>query len=549
MSPLALTPRFKKIACFASAVVLLVLELIRRRRARPRGVPVVPGHWLLGNVVQLARAAMKNQHYEFFYKVRQDHGPTVAFKTAFDAWIVHTSCPRNVKHILKTNFSNYPKGSRFQARLHELLGTGIFNADGEAWHQQRKVSSQMFTAKLFKEHIWLVVRRNARKLRDVLESNAPDKPVDVFNLMNRFTLDTISEIGFGKCIGSLEDPSSPFLKSFDKAQQISIWRFLQPHWRLLRFLRLGTERDTREHFGLLDAYSRQVVRDLCDAVHRGTGKGGIAWADIEASKSFVGLFLEDAKKRGESLNEDYLRDLVLNFLIAGRDTTAQGLSWTIYCLAQHPDVEAKAREEVVDICGVRGPSYQDIPRLQYLNAVISEALRLFPSVPIDVKQCLCDDTLPDGTFVPKGSQVEYDIYSMGRDRTIWGEDAEVFRPERWLERDEPPTSYEYLVFNAGPRECLGKRLAIIEMKACLATLLPQMSFQLAVPSAEIVPDTQLTIGMGNGLPCFVKPVGRQQRLGSNASTGNHSECDSVLTELTGASTEDESHLHCADESG
>jgi cytochrome P450 len=382
---------------------------------------------------------------------------------------------------------------------------------------------------LFKEHIWVVVRRNARKLRDILESAESEKPVDVFNLMNRFTLDSIGEIGFGKCIGSLEDPSSPFLASFDKAQQISFWRFQQPLWRLMRLFGLGAERETREHFDLLDSYSRSVVRELCCAVNQDTGKG-VGWADIEARKSFVGLFLEDAKKRGETLSEDYLRDLVLNFLIAGRDTTAQGLSWTIYCLSQNPEVEATVRQEVIDVCGVRGPAYEDMPRLPYLNAVISEALRLYPSVPADQKAAVSDDYLPDGTFVPGGSTVVYDIYSMGRDTAIWGEDAEVFRPERWLESDKPRGSYEYPVFNAGPRECLGRRLAMVEMKTCLAMILPQVSLQLAVPSDQITTDAQLTIGMGQGLPCFVKATTHIEKCGSNVSTALQSECETTVSE-------------------
>merc|ERR1711966_393967 len=114
----------------------------------------------------------------------------------------------------------------------------------------------MGTASLFKEHIWAVVRRNARTLRDILESSTnAEKPIDVFNLMNRFTLDSIGEIGFGKSIGSLEDPSSPFLASFDRAQQISFWRFRNPFWKVMRFFGVGTEKETREHFDRLDTYS------------------------------------------------------------------------------------------------------------------------------------------------------------------------------------------------------------------------------------------------------------------------------------------------------
>merc|ERR1712107_12250 len=140
-----------------------------------------------------------------------------------------------------------------------------------------------------------------------------------------------------------------------------------------------------------------------------------------------------------------------------------------------------------------------------------------------------------GTRVPRGCRVVYDIYSMGRDSTIWGEDARLFRPARWLEMEQPMSNYEYPVFNAGPRECLGRRLAIVEMKTCLAMLLPQVSFRLAVPDDHITPDTQLTIGMGRGLPCFVRKIVDEGQLCSNASTTVQSDCDTLLSETTAAS--------------
>lgn len=523
----------------ASLVAIIVYKLVKRRRERPRGsnITFIPGHWLFGNLFEVIRAAMNRQMLQMGVRRHQIFGRTIALKIPLRPWTVKTTCPKNVEYILKTNFHNYPKGASFSARLFELLGGGIFNVDGQEWHRQRKTTSRMFTATLLKEHIWVVVRRNARKLRDILESRDPHKPVDVFNLMNRFTLDSIGEIGFGRCIGSLEDPSSPFLASFDKAQQISFWRFVNPFWRLFRLFGIGPEKERREHFGLLDAYSRSVVRELCSNMDHDAGKtNSVGWADIEARKSFLGLFLEDAKAQGKTLSEPYLRDLVLNFLIAGRDTTAQALSWTIFCLSQNPEAEAAARRQVIDVCGVRGPAWEDMSNLPYLDAVISEALRLYPSVPQDMKKALCDDVWPDGTFVASGSQVIYDIYSMGRDHSTWGEDAEQFRPERWLEKDFSVSNYQYPVFNAGPRECLGRRLAMVEMKTCLAMLLPQVSFKLAVPIEQVETATQLTIGMHRGLPCFVTKITAAERVGSTISTTFHSDGEAAPSETASSAT-------------
>jgi len=465
-------------------------------------------HWLLGMMPQIWKAVRRNELHTFLCTLHKQFGPTYipAQPIWLDRTMVVTADPKNVEHMLKTNFDNYPKGPETRSRFNDLLGRGIFNADGQEWYHQRKSTSHMFTAKLFKEHIWVIVRRNACKLRDILAATEPGEAVDVFNLMNRFTLDTIGEIGFGKAINSLEDPTSPFLKSFDKAQQIVMRRFINPFFQTTRLLRLGPESETTEHFKHLDEYSRKVVRELRDGLDKSSK--GVAWADIEAKKSFVGLFIADLQKRGEKFDETFLRDLVLNFLIAGRDTTAQALSWTIFCLSTHPEIQEKARQDVLNSQGTDSPDYDydDMKRLPYIEAVLSEALRLYPSVPIDIKHVLSDDVLPDGTFVCAGTQVLYNIFSMGRDPNIWGEDAATFRPERWLEMTAPVSNFDYPVFNAGKRECLGRRLAYVEMTTCLAVMLPRFSFQLAVPADEIKADAQLTIGMATGLPCYVLPI-------------------------------------------
>lgn len=533
----------KAIWSAVASVAFFLLNRWRAHRDKPKGVPTAPGHWLLGCLPMFLKACASKKQNELFESLHQTLGQTYALSAPGPRGVVVTRNPKNVEHILYHNFKNYPKGEIMRTIFHDLLGNGIFNADGQEWFHQRKTTSHMFTAKLFKEHIWVVVRRNAKKVRQVLQATKPGKSVDVFNLMNRFTLDTIGEIGFGKSIGSLEDPTSPFLKSFDRGQQVTFDRWFSLSYILkVSFLTLflglkpswWSERRTQHDFATLDDYSRSVVRELQAAMSRDSTKaGGIAWADIEASKSFVGLFVQDARKKGQEPSEDFLRDLVLNFLIAGRDTTAQALSWTFYYLASHPEVEERARQEISEVCGMDDPAYDDIKSLPYLQAILSEALRLKPSVPIDVKLSAASDTWPDGTSISKDTIVCYNIYGMGRDPIVWGSDAEVFRPERWLDMKEPPSSYEYPVFNAGPRECLGKRLAMVEMKTCLAMLLPHMSLKLAVPAEDITADTQLTIGMASGLPCFVEKASMCEAACSDcASVASTAECTDYAASLS-----------------
>eukprot|EP00746_Dinoflagellata_sp_MGD_P027051 gnl/MRDRNA2_/MRDRNA2_163744_c0_seq1.p1 gnl/MRDRNA2_/MRDRNA2_163744_c0~~gnl/MRDRNA2_/MRDRNA2_163744_c0_seq1.p1 ORF type:complete len:530 (+),score=82.30 gnl/MRDRNA2_/MRDRNA2_163744_c0_seq1:82-1671(+) len=480
-------------------------EYLRWRR-RPKNAPYF-GSFILGGIARIAPAAIRNELHRFVHSLQNQYGKTfvVVPPLGFPIWACITSDPKNVEHILKTNFDNYPKGENLQKIFNDLLGRGIFAADGKEWFQQRKTTSHMFTAKLFKEHIYAVVKRNSEKLCSILKTSDPSKPVDVFNLMNRFTLDTIGEIGFGKSIGSLEDATSPFLQSFDRAQEIVMFRFLNPFWWIYRFLKSGTERDTKEHMTRLDQYSREVARDL-QSLFKKEAENPQEANTTGALKSFVGMFLADAQKRKGNVDETQLRDLVLNFLIAGRDTTAQALSWTVFLLCLHPEVEEKAIQEIRNVCGDDGPSYDDLNRMNYLQAVLHEGLRLYPSVPFDLKETLQDDIWPDGTKIKAGSVAIYNIYAMGRDPQLWGDDAEKFRPERWLDMKEFPDNYHYPVFNGGPRECLGRRLALVEMKICLASLLPNVSLKLAQPAEELDKTaSQLTIGMAHGLPCFATP--------------------------------------------
>lgn len=264
-----------------------------------------------------------------------------------------------------------------------------------------------------------------------------------------------------------------------------------PLWRLRRFLRLGDESDARHHFGLLRAYSLETVQDLKANLHTQRGD------------SFVGLFMQEAEKSGKPYDEGLMQDMVLNFLIAGRDTTAQSLSWTFYLIMGHPEIEQKVLDEIADVCGDRELAYEDLSRLPFLQAVVNESLRLYPSVSLDIKKALADDVLPDGTAVEKDDVVVYNIFAMGRSKKIWGDDADEFKPERWLGR-EFPNLYAYPVFNAGPRECLGRRLAWVEIKACLVSILRTVKLELTVPRDAIHYDAQLTIGMASGLPCKVK---------------------------------------------
>lgn len=177
----------------------------------------------------------------------------------------------------------------------------------------------------------------------------------------------------------------------------------------------------------------------------------------------------------------------MNFVIAGRDTTACLLSWTFFVLSTHPDLQAKLMEEVDKVLpNKKSPSFKAVAAnsMPYLHGFIYEILRVYPPVPFDSKCAQVDDVLPDGTKVPKGATLVFLPYAMGRDPARYP-DPLVVRPERWIPFVNPQP-HEFPVFQAGPRICLGLEMAIFEAKVATIMLLQRFSFELVAGEKEKV---------------------------------------------------------------
>ncbi|KAJ6352310.1 hypothetical protein OIU76_001511 [Salix suchowensis] len=190
-------------------------------------------------------------------------------------------------------------------------------------------------------------------------------------------------------------------------------------------------------------------------------------------------------------DEDFVTDIVISFILAGRDTTSAALTWYFWLLSQNPEIEKEILREIKDKS--ESPVYEEVKDMVYTHASLCESMRLYPPVPIDGKVALRDDVLPDGTVIKKGMRVLYHPYAMGRLEMLWGPDWEEFKPDRWLQRAGDGVSndgkwsfvgrdpYSYPVFQAGPRICLGKDMAFLQMKRVVAGILRRFK---VVPAAE-----------------------------------------------------------------
>lgn len=183
-----------------------------------------------------------------------------------------------------------------------------------------------------------------------------------------------------------------------------------------------------------------------------------------------------------------IRDVVKGLILGGRDTTGVTIMWMFYEIGRRPDVEAKMKDEVKDLpTHDTEEFYKALKQCRYCDAVVRETIRHRTPVPLDSRKALNEDLLPDGTFIPQNCIVVFSPYSQGQDTDIWGADADKWRPERWLEpplSTTPAPDWEYSMFLAGPRICLGKDLALLEAKCCVALLMKAGVTMRLWPGAE-----------------------------------------------------------------
>ncbi|XP_072988116.1 cytochrome P450 704B1 [Typha latifolia] len=516
--------------CIALGVVFISWILIHRWSQRNQQGPKT---WpIFGAAIEQLRnyERMHDWLVEYLSKSK-----TITVSMPFTAY-TYIADPANVEHVLKTNFTNYPKGERYQSYMDVLLGDGIFNADGEMWRKQRKTASFEFASKNLRDFSAVVFREYALKLSNILcQASIDNKVIDIQDFLMRMTLDSICKVGFGVEIGTLSPdlPDNSFAQAFDTANIIVTLRFIDPLWKIKRFLHIGSEALLKKSIKVVDEFTYNMIRQRKAEIEQAQASG----IQGKIKHDILSRFIELGKETDSSFSDDKsLRDVVLNFVIAGRDTTATTLSWFTYMIMTHPAVaeklyfelkafeEERAKEEKIELISydtndlksfnnhvtqfVSLLNYDSLGRLVYLHACITETLRLYPAVPQDPKGIIDDDVLPDGTKVKAGGMVTYVPYSMGRMEYNWGPDAASFRPERWFKDGslQNASPFKFTAFQAGPRICLGKDSAYLQMKMTLAILCRFYAFKL-VPNHPVKYRMMTILSMAHGLKLHVSRLG------------------------------------------
>ncbi|KAG0278086.1 hypothetical protein BGZ95_004752 [Linnemannia exigua] len=425
----------------------------------PRGLP------LIGNLILMALTP-PNQVSQQSERMHEEHGSTWTFSVPKMGRVIQFNDPAVLEHVLKTNFWGYEKGPFLQETLSDLLGLGIFGADGHLWNWQRKMASHIFNVKAF--------RNESVTVNDYLGKMSDDgQVVDIHNLFYLYTLDSFGEISFGQSFGCLKTPEEEveFAAAFDRLNTVVFNRLFSGSYK---FREWATGQDKEV------ARDKKIITDFALGVIRHRRKHGYD----KPQKDLLQLCMDMDGDDGEPLSDEMLKDLVLNFIIAGRDTTAQALSWMFYLLHRSqsdPNIVKKLIKEIDEVLRGEEPTYDSCKTMKFAEACLYE----------------------DGTKVYKGEFVSWSSWAMGRSTDLWGADAKEYNPDRWMQ-GEKFSAHKFPAFHAGPRTCLGQQFATVEGITVMSMMFQKFTFELIDPDTEPGYVPGLTLPMADGLKLRVK---------------------------------------------
>jgi cytochrome P450 len=214
------------------------------------------------------------------------------------------------------------------------------------------------------------------------------------------------------------------------------------------------------------------------------------------------LILAKDPETGQTMSDELLIDNLLTFYLAGHETTAKALAWTLYLLARAPEWEARLLEEIERVTGGGPIEARHIDQLVLTTQVVKESMRLYPPAPLISRMCVVDTDL-GGHTIKAGTQVIVPIYAIQRHKKLWT-DPDRFDPERFApDREGKINRYQYMPFGAGPRICIGMAFAMMEAVAILATMLRAAKFELVPGQPEPTPVARVTLVPSGGMPMKV----------------------------------------------
>ncbi|KZT23874.1 cytochrome P450 [Neolentinus lepideus HHB14362 ss-1] len=447
--------------------------------------------------------------------------------------------PEVLERTLVSEWLDCPRPNFMRNILGMAAGWGLLTVTGDEHKLMRKVMNPAFSipnlmaqTDMYYGPIETLVGTLKSQMTDQ-GSNPGGTEFHIYDWVSKVALDIICETAFGYKCNSLLDPNNELaiayeqllnLQSGENQAKITSFIVLPGVPALLRSDWAYRHRDLFRKFPLTSPLTTMLdttrrIRVICAEIlaSKIAESAVVGSSDTASKKDIMSLLLtartSEDKEQGQASPSAYrmsdreLIEQMLTFLGAGHETTASGLAWTLYLLACNQEAQSKLRAEVSEVISTNPrPDYRTLKELKYLDCVVQEGLRVLPPVPITYRKA-GRDLWFEGVRVPKGTLFTIPIRAINTWKEVWGDDAEEFRPERWL--DLPPSyhpTFSTLSFLAGPHGCIGKTMAVMEMKAILAVLIANFEFHPTYEGQKAKPTATVTMKPSDAMPLKIKMV-------------------------------------------
>ncbi|XP_030377910.1 cytochrome P450 4d2-like [Scaptodrosophila lebanonensis] len=412
---------------------------------------------------------------------------------------------RSQKLIKKSSLYTFMEG---------WLGTGLLLSTGKKWFTRRRIITPTFHFKILEQFVE-VFDQQSDVLIEKLKAKADGRtPFDVFPFICLAALDIITETAMGVKVNAQSQPELDYVCALAECAQIMGTRFISPTQRtdwLFRLTSPAKYRRQQECIGLMHKFTNGVIqerRQKLQAVNAAGKSSEEETSDDVGTKrrmAFLDVLLQSSVEGVPLSNED-IREEVDTFMFEGHDTTTSGISFCLYEVSRHPEVQKQLIQEIHDVLGtdLKQPvSMQQLNELKYLECVVKEALRMYPSVPTIGRETT-EDILVEDLLIPAKTLISLPFYMAMRDPEYYPE-PEKFKPERFSNEENAAkiNPFTYVPFSAGPRNCIGQKFAMLELKSTVSKILRH--YELLPLGEAVRPMFNVTIRSKNGVQIGLRP--------------------------------------------
>ena len=380
------------------------------------------------------------------------------------------SHPDDIASVLANNDRHCIKDISYRV-LKDVFGNGLLLSEGDVWKRHRRLMQPAFSGERIAQYAETTVDTTVRMLDRWLQSKTSGNPTDIYREMSRLTVEVVTRSLFGV---DVDDTALEIGEALDVIMRQYVHQsealFLLPNW-----LPTPGNNKARKATRRLKTIVREIIEQ------RRQAPGG----------DLLSRLLQARDDDGSGLSDSELHDQVMTLLLAGNDTTANALTWTLMLLAQHPEQEAKLRAEIDEVVGDRLPTLSDLASMSLIDKVLNESMRLYPPAWI-VGRELTNDCQIGGHSLKRGTVLYMSEWVVHRNPRYFPE-PDTFWPDRWNDQyAQQLPRCAYFPFGAGPHVCIGKSFALMESKLILIAILQRYRLSLVdKESIELLPSITL----------------------------------------------------------